>query len=174
MPTTPVYAFPHPALSESPHGPLQVEALAVRVEAVMNVSTVGVQHTDLGTITSTSFTGDRTGTANEAGIAFVAPSSGKVKVHISCGLFNSGAGSFNVASYEVRSGAVIGSGTVVVAADVGRGLQMYGTSETRFGSEFLVEGLSAGASYNARMMYLTQSGTMSVDRPGIIVTPCLA
>lgn len=32
MPTTPVYAFPYPALSDSPNGPVQFQALAEAVE----------------------------------------------------------------------------------------------------------------------------------------------
>lgn len=172
--TTPVFLIPYPVTTDSPNVPVDIKALADRLEAIMNVATVGVQHTDSGTVTSTTFTADRTGTTNEAGIAFVAPPSGKVLVAIKAGLFNSNATPYNIASYEVRTGSSIGSGTVVVAADVGRGLQMYGTSETRYGATFLVTGLTAGSGYNAQLMYLTQSNTMTVDRPGILVTPCLA
>jgi len=172
--TTPVFLFPYPGAGDEPNVPVDIKDAVERVEAVLNVGTVGVQHTDSGTVTSTTFTADRTGTSNEAGIAFVAPNSGKVIVHIKAGLFNSNATPYNVASYEVRTGAVVGSGTVVVAADTGRGLQTYGTTETRFGATFLVTGLTAGSSYNAQLMYLTQTNTMTVDRPGIIVEPCLA
>lgn len=138
-----------------------------------NAATVADQETDSGTVTSTTYTADRTGTANEAGLAFVAPTTGKVLVHMNAGMFNSSATPFNLVSFEVRTGATIGSGTVVTAASDTYALQKYGTSEFHYGATFQVSGLTAGSSYNAQLMYKTQSDTMTINRPGIVVDPVL-
>lgn len=138
-----------------------------------SAASVSVQHSDAGTVTSTTYTADRTGTANEAGLAFVAPTTGKVHVHMNAGIFNSSAVPFNLASFEVRTGSTIGSGTVVFAASDAYALQHYGTGEDHHGATFEVAGLTAGSAYNIQLMYKTQSNTMTVDRPGIVVQPVL-
>lgn len=55
MPTTPVYAFPYPSLSDSPNGPVQIQALAEAVEnkIVAVDATNSTQSTDIATLQST-------------------------------------------------------------------------------------------------------------------------
>lgn len=137
-----------------------------------NAAQVADQETDSGTVTSATYTADRTGTANEAGVAFVAPTTGKVLVHINAGIFSS-TGVFCLVSFEVRNGSTIGSGTVVTAAADAYALQSYEVNEDHKGATFQVSGLTAGNNYNAQLMYRTQSGTLTIDRPDIIVQPVL-
>jgi hypothetical protein len=55
MPTTPVYAFPYPSLSDSPNGPAQFQALAEAVEnKIVAVDSVNsTQSSDISTLQST-------------------------------------------------------------------------------------------------------------------------
>jgi hypothetical protein len=129
-----------------------------------------VARTTSGTA-GTAYTGTRTGAADEAGITFIAPASGTVILLWHVG--QSSAASFALTSFEVRVGATIGSGTVFLAADDNRQIQVQSTSEISGASFYPITGLTPGTTYNARPMYRVGSGTATFNRPRIAAIPAL-
>lgn len=145
----------------------------LRGSDLSNAASSSIQN-DSGTVASATYVGARTGTSNVAGVAFTAPNSGNVMLWWSCGI--SATSQFAIASFEVRAGNVVGSGTVVVAASDNNVAQGVTTTETTATNFYPVSGLTAGASYNVRLMYRTQAGgvTGTFNRPRLAVTPLLA
>lgn len=129
--------------------------------------TAFVGFTDSGTTTSTSYTGTRTSSSNVAGVVFKAPLSGIVRIDWSAGLSNSGAG-ISLASIQVLTGAVIGSGSSVLAAADSNALQ-YGASaaELKLSDFYYVQGLTPNADYNTQIMYRVSGNTGTFNRPKI-------
>jgi hypothetical protein len=119
------------------------------------------------TSTSTSFT---TADMTTCGVAFTAAPSGKALVHFSARIDHSTAAP-GIVSFEVREGSSIGSGTVVLAASDDRRLENHNTNQSMAGATVPVTGLTAGASYNARLMHRTTSGTVTLENRRIIVEP---
>lgn len=99
------------------------------------------------------------------GHAFTAPPSGIIWVNLYAWLevTKTGAGArILYCGFELREGSVVGSGTVVVAADEERSVSVrnsMGTSGDATGGgvglRYLVTGLTAGSSYNVRTMHKT-------------------
>lgn len=99
-------------------------------------------------------------------VAFVAPPSGTVIVHMKayflCSINDKGV----FVDSEVKTGATLGSGTVVSggAANSNDGLVLSGTVTSgvplklNAGTSKLITGLTPGNSYNARVMYVTETG----------------
>lgn len=187
--TTP-YGFPYPELTDIPNVPSDVQALAVDVndeftrvdvdlalvEAVTALFATGASvsstQATLGTTTSTGFTATLTsGTA--CSVVFTAPPSGKVLIGNNCECLNSGGG-YSVCTPQVRTGAVVGSGTLVLTAADNEALVNTGTSSNRNGATRLLEGLTPGAQYNVQQLFRVQSGTGSFLRKQLIVTPQFA
>lgn len=129
----------------------------------------GEQTANSGTTTSTSFTATLTG-ATTAQRAFVAPTSGRVKVDWKATLSNSGANA-TLCGFEVRSGSVLGSGSVVTAAADAAAVRNDSTVIEGFGTHRLITGLTAGASYNAQLMFRVAAGTGTFQHLFITVTP---
>lgn len=129
---------------------------------------------DSGTTTSATYTTTRTGGTSPVGVAFTAPPSGKVKIHFAAGLLQSAANPALV-TFQILSGAVIGSGTPASAANDSRALQSALLTEDQKGRTELVDGLTAGGSYNVSLVYrrLT-SGTFTINRVSVTVDPCIA
>lgn len=127
-----------------------------------------VQNTS-GTTGSASKTSTLTG-GTACGVAFVAPPSGRVTIYHACGLDNSGA-NFSIAGIRVRTGAVIGSGSDVVADTDDSAVYKTGTGVDRRGASVPVTGLTEGASYNVQGRYSVGGGTGTFDRKVIIVQP---
>lgn len=125
--------------------------------------------TDSGTVTSTSYTGTRTGTSNVAGVAFKAPASGSVRIDWACGVSNSSASNITLASIEVRTGTSVGSGTSVLAAGDAYALQINTATETKISDFYVVSGLTARSDYNVRLMYRVTAGTGTFNRPKVLV-----
>lgn len=134
----------------------------------------GIQ-TDSGTVAQNTYTGTRAGTTNVAGCAFTAPESGKISVQWAAGGSVSAAG-FMLISFEIRTGATVGSGTVVWPASDNIQIQYTATSETSGSTFYPVTGLTPGADYNIRLMYrtITSSVTGTINRPRVAVSPMLA
>jgi len=86
------------------------------------------------------------------GGTFVAPGSGKVWIHIAAEVGQNASGTVSWMSFEVREGAVLGSGTIVTAASDARAIAAGGPSECRPGRTCLVTGLTPGSTYNVRAM----------------------
>lgn len=138
-------------------------------------SASGVQ-TDSGTVTTATYTGTRTGTANVAGCAFIAPNSGNIMVLWAGGLSVSGSGGFVLVSFQIATGNIVGSGTVVQAPNDNIQIQGTASTETSESTFYPVTGLSAGAAYNIQLMYRTisVSFTGTINRPRVAIMPMLA
>lgn len=195
MPTTPVYAFPYPALTDSPNGPTQIQALAeavddeiVRVDAdvaavVADVAAIDAlvvvtdtEATDETGFTSTSFTGGGT----PCGIAFTAPPSGIVVVLFHCRAESNTIGVSVHTSVAIREGVTVGSGTVVSAATDEQGLQSQtdasgGANQRSAAGTFrVISGLTAGNSYNAQVEFrMATAGNGDIFDRSVAVIPSL-
>jgi hypothetical protein len=130
-----------------------------------------------GTTTSTSYTATLTGSTTPQK-AFTAPQSGKVLIHWSAYMTHSIANGFCYMSFEIRDGASLGAGSVVVAgsdtnAIVNR-VSGAGSDDAQFGSTKLITGLTPGNSYNIQGLYkLVTAGTLTTINRRIIVQPVL-
>lgn len=127
-----------------------------------------------GTTTSSTYVNSLT-TTGIRGVAFTACPSGGAKIDWSCSANNSVANSYTATSVEVRTGAVVGSGTVVLAtnSDTETTFQSSAASAQGQHTGFAnVTGLTAGASYNACITYkIITSGTGTFNRRRISVEP---
>lgn len=137
-----------------------------------NVEVDSIQ-TDSGTVTSTTYTGTRTGTANVAGAGFHTPAGGKFVVAWSGGLSNSSTTAFTLVSWEIRQGLVVGSGLLVQAATDNILLQHSGTTQEESKTAFYPVALSAFTDYNIRLMYRVTAGTGTINRPRVMILPLL-
>lgn len=106
------------------------------------------------------------------GVDFVAPASTAVTVAWAAEQNNSGA-AFNLTSFEIRTGGVIGAGAIVVAANADRTVRSDGTSVVRAGADAHIFGLTPNAPYNIQLMHRTNGGTQTVTRRSVIVSPAL-
>lgn len=133
--------------------------------------TVSADSSASATTTSTSYVESWTG-GTPAGIAFVAPTSGKVIIHNSARVFNNGANR-TYFSWVLRNGAVVGSGTTVFAANDTWAVQSSATpKEGAFGRALLVTGLTPGNSYNVRQaMKVDAASTATSQFRQIVVKP---
>lgn len=115
------------------------------------------QNTD-GSTTSTSYTATLSG-GTAAGVAFVAPPTGKVTILFATAGYNSGLND-NKSAVQVREGASVGSGTIVYAAtDDDMILHRVSSDAYRLMNFTEVSGLTAGNSYNAQMLHKVSAGT---------------
>lgn len=117
------------------------------------------------------------GTHVACGTAFVAPTSGRVKITHVGFIRNGSAGNGALISPVVRTGGTVGSGTVVKAADDVDCIQVNGngsgTDGVRAGSSVVVGGLTPGDTYNVRLEHrVTPGGTGTATRRTVIVEPC--
>lgn len=128
---------------------------------------------DLGTVTSGTYTGTRTGTANVVGVTFKAPQSGVVRIDWASGIFNSSAANYTLCSIEVRTGTTIGSGTIVLAASDNYALQASIATEIKIADWYMLSGLTPRADYNVRLMYRVFAGTGTFNRPKVLVTSAM-
>ncbi|MFI7677866.1 hypothetical protein [Actinophytocola sp. NPDC049390] len=110
-----------------------------------------------GSTTSTTYTATLTG-GTACGVAFVAPASGTVLVHNSSFVDNSTSGR-SYMTFRIRTGGTIGSGTDVVAAVDDNAVSVLGADDASFGRAVMVEGLTAGATYNCQQLFKASAGT---------------
>lgn len=122
-----------------------------------------------GTTTSVSYVATLT-SGTTCSTTFVAPSSGKVIIKNTAEALNSGAG-YSRYAIEVRTGAVIGSGTAIITAGDDDSGGNTGTSSVRATCETMLSGLTAGSTYNLRQLFRVQSGTGTFLRKNVIVSP---
>lgn len=126
--------------------------------------------TDYTTLTNTAFAA-----GVNCGFAFKGPQSGRIMVaattHIQAITLNV----YAYMSYEVRTGATVGSGTLVHTATTEEAFGVGGAANTRgrgTAMQLMDEALTAGADYNIRCMYtLSAAGQYNVYWRGITVIP---
>jgi hypothetical protein len=113
---------------------------------------------------------------SNCGVSFTAPSNGKVYVTVSGHMQQSTAPAFCYLSYEIRSGATVGSGTVFFAALTDYGIGIGGAVGVRIcaSRRKLISGLTAGTPYNIRTMHLCTGGTFDIFGREIAVEPAKA
>jgi hypothetical protein len=189
MPTTPIFAFPYPALTDAPNGAAQIQALAEAVETELNATNADVTAVQtvtnkfatgatvqnfqaaLANFTGTSYTETFTTSNTPAAVAFVAPPSGIVLIHMRSWLDNNLTAGRTYVGWVLRNGAVIGSGTTVLAANDARAIHNSSAEDIEAGATFYVSGLTAGNSYNVRNAGRTTSGNGESQNRELIVQP---
>ncbi|HEX6686534.1 MAG TPA: alkaline phosphatase D family protein [Candidatus Limnocylindrales bacterium] len=109
------------------------------------------------------------------GVVFTAPPSGRVTLMWSGGIRNLADAETPVAylSPEVRTGPVVGSGSVVLTAHDSRTVRINcgGVQTMRAGAAHLVTGLVPGRLYNARILHRVTSNTGEFFYRGLIAEP---
>ncbi len=140
-----------------------------RVRSVDFTAAVSDVQNASGTTTQTSFTSTLTG-GTACGVAFLAPSSGQIEIVNTAAIFNSGANDTYV-SWELRTGAVIGSGTSIIGPDNNRALRHNGTTTERSSIADSVSGLSPGNAYNVRQMFRVNIGMGTYVSKALSVKP---
>ena len=112
-----------------------------------------------------------TGTYVDCGVAFTAPTTGRVLVSFKGDLFNDTAAQFTVCSYVIREGSTVGSGAVFLAASDSRAIVNTGTSPVQAGISDLVTGLTPGTVYNVRLEHRVGANIGTLLRRSVIVAP---
>lgn len=186
--TTPVYGLPYQELGDAPDGPALGEDLAVAVETELvridaDVAAInGLSHAFNGSSNAETNFQNTTFAAGSTtvGAAFVAPPSGSVLAHFTFAMTQSIDGQVSQGSIELRTGAVVGSGSVSVAASgnraltVGRAVNTGAVAQIQATRTCLFTGLTAGSSYNVRLMHVVSSGgTGNISYREVIVQPLL-
>lgn len=189
MGATGVYGLPYPELGDVPNVPQDIQDLAEEVEdeivrvdaanaavaAVTALFATGATVDDfepaLANFTGTSFTETFTTSNTPAAVVFVAPPSGKVLIHMRSWLDNNLTASRTYLGFVIRTGAVIGSGTVFTAASDDRAIHNSSAEDIECGATFYVSGLTAGASYNVRNAGRVTAGTGESQNRELIVEP---
>jgi hypothetical protein len=130
-----------------------------------------VDGTNLTAVTNTTFAAG----SPVCGTAFTAPPSGKVIITLTGEIEHQNNASHGELTYEVRTGATVGSGSVFLAADYRRGI-MAGNAVTSGGepvmagsNRYLLSGLTPGSSYNARTMHRVSGGTGQIFNRALLV-----
>lgn len=124
----------------------------------------------------TSYTNNAGGSTLPAifGVAFIAPPSGQVMVMGRALAGTTTAGAYSFMDFEVKTGATIGSGTIVRAVnDVTSSVFQSSTASQQgtLAPSDLVTGLTPGAQYNAALVYRVTAGTGAFNRRWITVLP---
>ncbi|MFD0853020.1 hypothetical protein ACFQ07_12345 [Actinomadura adrarensis] len=131
-------------------------------------ATAGISFTTNGVaFTVGSITG---GTYADCAVVFTAPTTGRVKIHVSARLINAGTSGTLIAT-ETREGDVIGSGDAVEIASDALGVSHYGASFARLGACHLLSGLTPGASYNTRILHRVSASSGDIALRELIVEP---
>lgn len=176
MPFTPIYGLPYPSLSDPPNGPAQFQALAEAVEAELDRiddTISGVPITQSSSVAATVSTTSTTyvALAGNPGLSFTAPTSGRVIIAIGAALTGSAADTYAMMGLQVRTGSVVGSGTIIQAADNNEVVANLGLSDVAASHVSLVSGLVAGDPYNVQVLYkmLSGTGTAFFARRNVIV-----
>jgi hypothetical protein len=185
---TPVYDLPYQELGDAPDGPALGEDLALAVEteliridaavaAINGMAPASVSSTtdEIG-FTSTSFVAG----ASPVGVAFTAPPSGAVLIHLSAIVSQNINTQATFVSCEVKTGGTIGSGTLFGSAansdrglTVGRAINSGAVALLQASRAILYTGLTASSTYNVRVMHCVDGGSGSLFFRELIVVPML-
>jgi hypothetical protein len=122
-----------------------------------------------GTTTSTTYTATLTG-GTACGLVFTAPTSGRVLVCNNTAIVNS-ATQATYCSFAIRAGGSIGSGTVFLSEADGHAILNTTTSNARYGTTRVVEGLTPGSTYNAQQLFRVAASTGTYVNKSLHVIP---
>jgi hypothetical protein len=190
MAITPIYDLPYLEIDDSPDIASATQDLAEAVEAELDriddsiaaINALAPARDDEPTDEAAYSGAAWIAGATPCAVAFVAPSSGAVMVHLKAYFLSSINDKGVFVDSEIKTGATLGSGTVVSggAANSNDGLVLSGTVTSgvplklNAGTAKLVTGLSPGSSYNARVMYVTETGgNITILYRQLIVVPVL-
>lgn len=167
---TPNYGFPYPVLGEAPHGPNQIQALAEAVDAkfLADVATLATAFalkaplgesqsavdTTFGTTTSTAWTDALAGGPSVLSLAFTAPPSGKVMIHIKGSARNGGSSNFSGINFRMT-----GPSAYARAAVDGEQAFVQGQAEVVVTADNIVSGLTPGGVYTVFFQHKVTAGT---------------
>lgn len=181
MPFTPIYGLPYPSLTEPPDGPDQFGDMALAIEtelaridtevnALQNIPAPQSQAAS-GSVSTTSTT--YVALSGDPGVAFTAPVGGRALVHFGASMDGNAADTFALVGFQIRTGAVVGSGTVQIAANDNDAVGSEGASGTTGGRTSMITGLTPGSTYNVQLLYkrLAGTGTAFFARRTVIVQP---
>lgn len=133
--------------------------------------TVAAAETPSFDVAITSFgTASSGGTYNQVAVVFIAPTTGRVKIHLAARMINSST-SGTLLAPETRAGSTIGSGTVFEAASDAISISHYGAAFARSGACHLLTGLTPGATYNTRLLHRCSSSSGTLANRELIVEP---
>lgn len=182
------YALRYQEVGDSPNGAVGLQNLANDVDAALlaidaKIATLNAlapafvgSTTDEASFVNTSFAAG----ASPVGVAFTAPPSGQVVIHMS-GIISQAINQQAVfLSCEVKTGSTVGSGTLVGGAansdrgiTAGRAVNSGAPVLMQAGRPVYYTGLTPGASYNVRMMHCVDGGSGSVFLRELLVVPML-
>lgn len=120
-----------------------------------------------GSTSSTSYTATLAG-GSVVGVSFTAPIGGRVEVSTDMYMWNGGANAC-YCSFRICTGAVVGSGTQVLAPDDSFAAIMNGTNAATFSRTAVVTGLTSGSVYNVQQRVRVAAGTGNFNYCGITV-----
>jgi hypothetical protein len=126
------------------------------------------QTTAISTVTTTYTTTVSSGTYVAAGVAFTAPTTGRVKITCAARTENTAAAGTHIAS-DTKTGSTIGSGTTVEAADDSFAVQNYSGTRIQAEVSHILEGLTPGDMYNSVLLHRVTSNTGTFAFRKIIV-----
>jgi hypothetical protein len=109
------------------------------------------------------------GTYVDCGVAFTAPTTGRVVVHMKGTLFNDTAAQNTVLSMVIRAGSTVGAGAVFQAASDDQALVNSGTNPIAIGQSELVTGLTPGDVYNVRLEHRVGANIGTILRRWVAV-----
>jgi len=115
------------------------------------------------------------GTYADCGVAFVAPTTGRIEIGWSGEGFHSVAASAVELSPFVRTGTTVGAGTTFLASVINNKLRLVSiaiNSITHGGMTMIVSGLTPGSSYNVRLDHRTNGATGNWTYRKVSVKPC--
>lgn len=117
-----------------------------------------------------------TGTAYAAGatvcgVAFTAPTTGRVMIHWSAYLDNTITTASTHMSVRVGTGSSVGAGTQFLAPSDSLCIMNVGSDQRQYGTSYLLTGLTAGAAYNVQTMHRVSAGTADLANRHVMVAP---
>lgn len=122
-----------------------------------------------GTTTSLAYTGTLTG-GTRCGLTFKTLDSGLVIISNVCVIKNSTSGR-SLCAWELRTGAVVGSGTLITPANDATSLMAIGTNESTASRAELLIGLTPNTSYNLVQVFRASSGTATFNHKSLTAVP---
>jgi hypothetical protein len=145
------------------------------VNALDTPVTVSDFQPDSFTFNATTYGVDAdTGTHINCGVAFVAPTTGRVIIYYDARVANDTTGQGTLVAPAVRTGGTVGSGTTIVAAADDDAIQITTASTTnlvRAGCHRFVSGLTPGDTYNVRLEHRVGGGIGTLIRRRVTVCP---